>query len=49
MALKFGGAQSLLLWNTITTDEGCLPTDGPKLAVGHTQTLLFGPEEVGPF
>jgi hypothetical protein len=48
MTLKFGGAQ-LFLWNTMITDEGCLLPNAPKLAVGDTKTLGFGPEEVDPF
>jgi hypothetical protein len=34
---------------TVIVDEGCIGTHDPKLAVGDTQTLVFGPEEVGPF
>jgi hypothetical protein len=34
---------------TIIADEECLGTHDPKLAVGNTQTLVFGSEEVGPF
>ncbi len=47
MTLKFGGAQPFLRDTLIT--EGCLSTHDPKLAIGDTQTLVFGPEEIGPF
>ncbi len=47
MTLRFGGAQPFLRDTVIT--EGCLSTHDPKLAIGDTQTLVFGPAEIGPF
>jgi hypothetical protein len=47
MTLKFGGAQPFL-WNTIIAERR-LSTHDPKLAVGDTQTMVFGPEDIGPF
>jgi hypothetical protein len=49
MSRTFGGAQPIMRDTTIIQADGYLGTHSPKLNVGDTQTLVFKPDDIGPW
>ena len=49
MSKNFGGSQPLMRDTTILSDNGFLGPHSPQLKIGDTQSLIFKPEESGPW
>jgi hypothetical protein len=49
MSKNFGGSQPLMRDTTILSDNGFLGPHSPQLKIGDTQSLIFKPEDSGPW
>ena len=49
MSRTYGGAQAIMRDSIITTTEGFLGPHSPKLKCGDTQSMVFKPEDTGPW
>ena len=49
MSRTFGGAQPIMRDTVIIQADGYLGTHSPKLNVGDTQSLVFKPDDIGPW
>lgn len=49
MSKHFGGSQPLMRDTTILSDTGFLGKYSPRLRIGDTQSMIFKPEDIGPW